>query len=60
MCPEGPSTYSVADLRDAVRLAQKIVASYGMTDAGITMYAPKHRPIGYMERAFEARPRQPS
>ncbi|KAK9909403.1 hypothetical protein WJX75_001741 [Coccomyxa subellipsoidea] len=50
---EGPSTYSVSDLRDASRLAQKIVSSYGMTDAGITMYAPKQRPIGFMKRAFE-------
>ncbi len=53
---EGPSTYSVSDLRDGVRLAQKIVASYGMTEAGITMYAPKQRPIGFMKRAFEVRP----
>ncbi|CAL8467968.1 g7506 [Coccomyxa elongata] len=50
---EGPSTYSVSDLRDASRLAQKIVSSYGMTEAGITMYAPKQRPIGFMKRAFE-------
>ena len=52
---EGPSTYSVSDLRDASRLAQKIVSSYGMTEAGITMYAPKQRPIGFMKRAFEVR-----
>ena len=52
---EGPSTYSIGDLRDGTRLAQKIVSAYGMTDAGITMYAPKQRRIAFMKRAFEVR-----
>ncbi len=50
-----PCTYSIADLRDATGLAQKIVSSYGMTGTGITMYAPKQPPIGFMKRAFEVR-----
>ena len=53
-----PCTYSIADLRDATGLAQKIVSSYGMTATGITMYAPKQPPIGFMKRAFEVRARQ--
>ena len=50
---EGPTTYSLGDLRDATKLAQKIVQSYGMTDMGITMHAPKQRGLGFMKRSFE-------
>ena len=50
---EGPTTYSLGDLRDATKLAQKIVQSYGMTDMGITMHAPKQRALGFMKRSFE-------
>ena len=53
MLEEGPTTYSLGDLRDAMKLAQKIVQSYGMTDMGITMHAPKQHAIGFMKRAFE-------
>ena len=52
---DGPTTYSLGDLRDATRLAQKIVQSYGMTDLGITMHAPKQHALGFMKRAFEVR-----
>lgn len=55
MLTEGPTTYSLGDLRDATKLAQKIVQSYGMTDLGITMHAPKQHAIGFMKRAFEVR-----
>ncbi len=55
MLEEGPTTYSLGDLRDATKLAQKIVQSYGMTDMGITMHAPKQHAIGFMKRAFEVR-----
>ena len=55
MLAEGPTTYSLGDLRDATKLAQKIVQSYGMTDMGITMHAPKQHAIGFMKRAFEVR-----
>ena len=50
---DGPTTYSLGDLRDATKLAQKIVQSYGMTDLGITMHAPKQHALGFMKRAFE-------
>ena len=52
---DGPTTYSLGDLRDATKLAQKIVQSYGMTDLGITMHAPKQHALGFMKRAFEVR-----
>ena len=55
MLAEGPTTYSLGDLRDATKLAQKIVQSYGMTNMGITMHAPKQHAIGFMKRAFEVR-----
>ena len=55
MLEEGPTTYSLGDLRDATKLAQKIVQTYGMTDMGITMHAPKQHAIGFMKRAFEVR-----
>ncbi len=57
LLPEGPTTYSIGDLRAAAQLAHKIVASYGMAipEVGIPMYAPKHRPPGFMKRAFEVR-----
>ena len=57
MLAEGPTTYSLGDLRDATKLAQKIVQSYGMTDLGITMHAPKQHALGFMKRAFEVRAR---
>ena len=50
---DGPTTYSLGDLRDATKLAQKIVQSYGMTELGITMHAPKQGALGFMKRAFE-------
>lgn len=37
--PEGPTTYGRQALSDAQTLAQKIVASYGLSPIGITMYA---------------------
>ena len=52
---DGPTTYSLGDMRDATKLAQKIVQSYGMTDLGITMHAPKQHALGFMKRAFEVR-----
>jgi hypothetical protein len=56
MLPEGPGTYSIRDLAAAGKLAQKVVANYGMTDLGITMYAPRGH-AEYNMRSFEARPR---
>lgn len=37
--PGGPTTYGRASLAEAMTLAQKVVASYGLTEVGITMYA---------------------
>ncbi len=34
-----PTTYSLGELVDASRLAHKIVANYGLSDAGITIWA---------------------
>lgn len=48
-----PSTYSTADLRDATRLATRLVANYGMSEAGITTYAPVPARPGFMQRSFE-------
>lgn len=56
MLKDGPTTYSLGDVRDATRLAQKIVQSYGMTAMGITMHAPKQQGLGFMKRAFEVWP----
>lgn len=34
-----PTTYSLGELVDASRLAHKIVANYGLSEAGITIWA---------------------
>ena len=52
----GLTTYSVSDLRDALNLAQKLVMNYGLSDSGLTMYAPVGGRIGFMRRSFEVRP----
>ena len=38
--PEGPSSYSEEALVQATALANKMVASYGLSPLGITIYAP--------------------
>ncbi len=48
-----PSTYGVTDLSDATRLATRLVANYGLSDLGITTYAPVPRRMGFMQRSFE-------
>ncbi|KAL4448900.1 hypothetical protein ABPG77_007617 [Micractinium sp. CCAP 211/92] len=48
-----PSTYGTSDLRDATRLAVRLVANYGMSEAGITTYAPVPTSLGFMQRSFE-------
>ena len=57
MLPEGPCTYSIKDMLAAGKLAQKVVANYGMTDLGITMWAPRDGPIEFGKRSFEVAPR---
>ncbi|KAK9817111.1 hypothetical protein WJX72_009705 [[Myrmecia] bisecta] len=47
------TTYSISDLRDGARLAQKIVANYGLSDEGITIYAPPTATLGFMRKSFE-------
>eukprot|EP00887_Chlorella_sp_A99_P007243 scaffold2.g7243.t1 len=44
-----PSTYGVADLRDATRLAVRLVSNYGLSGLGITPYAPVPSGLGYMQ-----------
>ena len=57
MLPEGPCTYSIKDMLAAGKLAQKVVANYGMTDLGITMWAPRDGPVEFGKRSFEVAPR---
>ena len=52
---EGPTTYSMADLRDAMNMAVRLVTSYGLSNAGLTLYAPPTSAAGFMKRAFEVR-----
>lgn len=53
--PEGPSTYSVEDMDAAGKLAEKVVANYGMTDLGILAYAPPPGRKEFGKRSFEVR-----
>jgi len=39
--------------QDAANLAQKLVSSYGLSDVGITTYAPPGEPPGFGRKAFE-------
>jgi len=48
-----PSTYGVKSLGLAFRLAEKIVANYGLTDLGITSYAPVIENSLALKRCFE-------
>ena len=59
MLPEGPSTYSVGDMEAAGKLAEKVVANYGMTDLGILAYAPPPGRKEFGKQSFEARGRPP-
>jgi cell division protease FtsH len=49
------STYGVTDLRDATRLAVRLVANYGLDPGGlgIAAYAPPPGRLGFMQRGFE-------
>ena len=53
LLPEGPSTYSVEDMDAAGKLAEKVVANYGMTDLGILAYAPPPGRKEFGKRSFE-------
>ena len=53
MLGEGPTTYSMADMRDAMNMSLKLVASYGLSDAGVTLYAPSTTVSGFMKKGFE-------
>lgn len=50
---EGPTTYSMGNMRDAMNMALRTVASYGLTAAGITLHVPNTSVSGFMKRAFE-------
>ena len=47
------STYSVKDLGPALRLAEKIVTNYGLSELGLTSYAPLMPNAVATERYFE-------
>ena len=50
----GATTYSVSDVRDATRLAMRLVANYGLDPVvGITAYAPPPGRSGFMQKSFE-------
>ena len=53
MLGEGPTTYSMADLRDAMNMATKMVSSYGLSDAGLTLYTPNTSARSFMKQSFE-------
>lgn len=46
-----PNTHG--NLQDAAKLAQKVVANYGLSEAGITVYAPPGDPPGFGRKSFE-------
>jgi cell division protease FtsH len=49
-----PTTYGVSDVRDATRLALRLVANYGLDPVvGITTYAPPPGRLGFMQKSFE-------
>ena len=49
-----PSTYGVNDIRDASRLALRLVANYGLDPGvGISPYAPPSGRLGFMQKSFE-------
>ncbi|KAK9792719.1 hypothetical protein WJX73_003140 [Symbiochloris irregularis] len=53
MLKEGPTTYSMGNMRDAMNMALKMVSNYGLSDAGITVHVPNTDVTGFMTRAFE-------
>jgi hypothetical protein len=40
-------------LQDATRLAVRLVSNYGLSELGITTYAPVPSRLGFMQRSFE-------
>ena len=49
-----PTTYGVSDIRDATRLALRLVSNYGLDPVvGITTYAPPPGRLGFMQKSFE-------
>lgn len=40
LIPEGPTSYGIQALHEASGLAMKMVANYGLTEEGITTFAP--------------------
>lgn len=48
-----PTTYSAKDLGPAFRLTQKMVAHYGLSDIGITSYAPIVANTDAVKHSFE-------
>mmetsp|Transcript_16982 Transcript_16982/g.42620 ORF Transcript_16982/g.42620 Transcript_16982/m.42620 type:complete len:855 (+) Transcript_16982:187-2751(+) len=51
--PGYATTYAMGDIQDLWKLAEKVVTSYGMSDLGITTWAPPGRNVGFMQRNFE-------
>ncbi len=51
--PEGPTSYSELALVDATALANKMVASYGLSALGITIYAPATQSSKQSGRQYE-------
>lgn len=53
LLPGGPTTYGRDALADGMTLAQKIVANYGLTQAGVTMYASPAVPAAGVRSNYE-------
>lgn len=47
------NAFAWTSAQDAARLAMKVVATYGLSDAGITVYAPPPEPPGFGRKSFE-------
>ena len=43
----------MANMRDAMNMALKLVSNYGLSEKGLTMYVPDTTVTGFMNRAFE-------
>lgn len=50
---EGPTSYGAEDLEQATALADKLVANYGLSPLGITIYAPASQSRNKSGRQYE-------
>lgn len=53
LIPEGPTSYGISALIEASGLATKMVANYGLTELGITTFAPPLHGSGNSGNKYE-------